>query len=1373
MRPALRFALLLLLLFAGMGTGYGQSAYVITHLDNTGGLSNNSIADIFQDSDRLLWISTADGLNVYNGNSFQLFKSYDFDSASGLPDNVILKVREDNKKQIWICTEKGVTSYNKESGDLQHYFFNTHRGKNSGTADYILTISPKGAVVAGLRLDSVLYEYSDAQKSFRPIKFDIPSVGMIAEIGFDDDGRLWTLSIGGGIHVFEKRGAVYYCVKLMGMPSGIHLFFMANHHVFFVDGARELCEIGDNLQPVVKAHLDRLINSIVYFQGHYIVSYVYKGMQEFDGDFKPVENLVKLYPELNSTELGQLLSTGDNILWLSTAERGLFKVVSNKNNFGTMANKPKGGMINTSVTTFAKVNNELWVGTRNDGLIIYKNLDSGTVSNAVINPVSSFYAPPFNYYYTIVKGYDGNYYIGSDAMGVTIYDPRLNKFTPWLSVKGVNFNKDFFRSFSILPCNDSSVYVGYLHGLIHLKVSRDNAGNFSLDYSNEYKNDPRFLNLGNNAIASLTQKGNWILAGYQYAGLVLVDKHTGRSISILKKDHDQSLSSNNITSLYIDSKNYLWIGTDYGLNRIRFDSLFTQEPRFRSFNVENGLPDNMIHGILEDNDHAIWVSTNKGLAKLNPDSFKIIQYRAQDGLQNDEFNDRAVYKDNTGKLYFGGIEGFNHFDPQKIYADNNLPNLLISDLSFGGQTSSGIRLMVIKPDHNNAPKDYDIKRNQNFFHLKIEAANGFANVKFQYKYILKGFDSQWHDVNGNSRIEYSNLPAGDYNFYVKWSNGQGEWTQEKKVFQVTIEPYFWFSSIAKIIYSVLVSAIAYTIYRVRKTRLEFKNKLFVENLIRVKEQKLYQEKVNFFTNITHELQTPLTLILGSIERFNHQSKEAEKKSRNWKFLRIANQEAFRLQYLVHQLLEFRKAESGHARVVLNYFNASNLIKNIAELFGAIKDQKLLNFELDVSENILIYSDKDKFEKIIFNLFSNAFKHSSTGENIKCVVEPLDENELKIIFSNSGFEPGDVDLSFLFEQFYTIDHNKNAKESSGIGLALTKQLTEILGGTINVSTDNQWIVFEVLLPLNKKSNELSEDKLLSDRPSYLVRSIAESMEVAENTVSKNNDEALIENLEAPGKKSVLVVEDDSNIRLLLKEVLQDEFVVYEAENGQNAIELLKKIVPNLILSDVLMSDMDGLSLCTKVKNNMATCHIPFLLLSARNSAEQKLEGFEAGADGYLTKPYNPASLIRKIKELIDYRENIQQVLNKDQYYQTINHNGLKAEDQVFLNQVIKFISENMADTDLDAGQLEKELSLSRMSLYRRLMALTNMTPAEFIRHLRLRQAATLLRTTSLTVSEIYYQTGFNNQSYFYREFKKAYHTSPKEFRENNQIDAVQS
>jgi DNA-binding response OmpR family regulator len=430
----------------------------------------------------------------------------------------------------------------------------------------------------------------------------------------------------------------------------------------------------------------------------------------------------------------------------------------------------------------------------------------------------------------------------------------------------------------------------------------------------------------------------------------------------------------------------------------------------------------------------------------------------------------------------------------------------------------------------------------------------------------------------------------------------------------------------------------------------------------------------------------------------------------------------------------------------------------------------LNLYGNISDNIHLYSDRDKIEKIVFNLLSNAFKYTENGNEIVFNVERYGQDSgIRMTIANSGYNHPLSDLSLLFEQFYTLNHNNSLKISSGIGLALTKQLTELLKGEINVKTGDNWITFTVLIPSETVGSQTSDVPVISsDKPSHLLRSLTNTKELFPDNPVLNNEYSLIENLETANKKSILLVEDESVLRYLLKDLLSEKYIVYEANSGKSAISLLKKIIPTLIISDVLMDDMDGLQLCSIIKNTIETCHIPFLLLSARVSAEQKIEGFETGADGYLTKPYNPAVLLKKVEEMIRYNEHVKMVLHKDPNLQMNQLAGLKSGDSEFLDGVIRLIGTQLDNPDLDAGFIENELSLSKMTLYRKTKELTNMTPSELIRHLRLKRSAALLTTTSLSVSEIYYQTGFNNQSYFYREFKKMYGFSPMDYRKQYEL-----
>lgn len=1366
--PIMKRAIIFLLLMACTYQMRAQQNYVITHLDNTTGLANNSVNGVYEDSDKLLWLNTYDGLDVYNGISFYAFNSNLSRSASNLLNSVITRVREDAYHHIWIGTEEGITKYDKQKGSMSHYFYNGDKDKpKKKSADYILTVGSGKTIICGLRLDTVLYSYDFARDTMVPIKFDQPAVGKIAKIELDDHDRLWTLSFGGILRLFEKQGAVYHQVH--SFNNSANIFELVNHRVFFAVTDTKLFEITKDFKVVERQDLQHFVSEMQYFQGHYFITWQYNGIQEYDGNFKPVDDLLRSCPDLKNVKINSLTETAGNTLWVSTDDKGVFKIRRQPNTFGLDEMKPGAPLSESNVQAIQQVGNELWLGTKYNGII--KERGPGTPQRRfeVINPVNSCFDKANNSYYTIKKGIDGNFYIGSDAYGITVYDPVSKAFIKWLQIAGAQLDADFFRAHTILPQKDSSVYVGYNGGLARLKVTRLADGKFKLAELQHISIDGHFLRSGNNLINSLLDLGGQVLIGYRFAGLCLLDKRSGKTVNLVSQSDKANL--NNIHSLFLDSRQRVWVGTSNGLYWIDKGGLTKPKPDFHQITTETGLPNNSVQAILEDNAGNIWVSTNHGLAKINSKDLQVIQYNVEDGLQNAEFSDNSAFKDNRGTLYFGGIAGFNHFNPADIAIDKNLSNLLITDLNIAGKTSDGVQLMVIKPHGDGQSRDFNLLRNENYFNLKVQPADGYTNIKFQYRYFLKGYDTQWRELSSAPDINYSDLPPGDYNFYIKWSNGQGEWSDARNIFHIEIRQYIWLTTVAKIIYGLIVLGLIYVYYRINKGRQDIKNKLTVENLIRVKEKKLYQEKMDFFTNITHELQTPLTLILGSIERFFYKNDAKNSAYKGGNFLQIANQEAFRLQYLIHQLLQFRKAESGHLTVHASAFNISALLEKIVELFEPIGEKKALHLAVGIAPDIQISSDKDKIEMIVFNLLSNAFKYTRAEGSIGFhVAADASAQALKITVANSGYDGPADQLHLLFEQFYTLDHPDDTRISSGIGLAFCKQLVELLGGSIGVKVENQWICFEVVLPLNTAVGVAAvhvESKSLV-QPSYLVEAAIGAQQVMENRVAVNNDLALIEDLSNSDKKTILIIEDEPSIRHLLREILQEGYIVYEAENGQAALGMLKKIIPNLILSDVLMDKMDGLKLCAIIKNTLETCHIPFVLLSALSSADQRVDGYEAGADAYIAKPFTAPELLGKIKQLIEYHERIQLYFKKDDQRLPENDAVLKADDKAFLSRVVDLINENIANSELDASYIETALAMTKMTFYRKIKAFTNMTPFELIKHLRLKYAASLLRSTSLTVSEVYYQTGFNNQSHFYREFKKVYLCSPKEYREQNQM-----
>ena len=860
----------------------------------------------------------------------------------------------------------------------------------------------------------------------------------------------------------------------------------------------------------------------------------------------------------------------------------------------------------------------------------------------------------------------------------------------------------------------------------------------------------------------------WI--GCRYGGLNLFDKKTKKFRTFKAFTYQGSLSNNDVFFIYKDSRSRVWIGTSYGLNWIESADISREEPVFQKLTTADGLPNNTIHTIEEDRTGNIWVSTNRGLAKVNQANLKIWYYQQSDGLQSNEFCDGAVWKDKLDNLFFGGTYGFNHFSPQDIRKTSWRPNLLLSGILMGGKTTEENGFVVLNPD-NNQPLDFSLNRKDNFFELDIKAISFLNAEKCEYAYYLEGYDNSWHTVGSEGKIIYSNISPGSYTLQIKWSNGDGIWTNEMPILKVDVKQYFWLTPFAFLVYFLMLLVLAGIIYRYRQNKLEIKHQLAVEHLLRTKEEEIHRDRIGFFTNIAHELQTPLTLILGSAERSLEKATGTANKKEPY-FLSLIHQQASRLTYLLRQLLEFRKGEDGFLKNQYSFLNASELLINLAEPFIPLSEQSGMKYEVNIPAGITGWIDKDKLEKIIFNLLSNAFKHSGKNEQI---IFSAEENklshELEITIANSGIQLSGIQPDQLFERFYTANQTGFGKEKfgTGIGLAFTQQLVALLNGQISASNENGWIIFKVFLPLPQNPDAADSRHTTNNRPSYLYQAITTYTEpVTTLSAIENNKLAVLENLQGDQREKILIVEDEPGIRYLLKDILKNEYIIYEAENGQMALELIDKIEPDLIVCDVLMPEMNGLELCNKIKNDTVTCQIPFILLSARGSEDHHMEGYEVGADAYIAKPFHTVHLKLRIRKLLQYRQKMHDLFKNDKASDLLAADEIESGDKIFLTKMTRIIEDNIDEPELSAAFIEKAFSVSKMQLFRKVKTLTGLTPGEFIKHTRLKQAAQFLVSSHLTVSEIFYRTGFNNQSYFFREFKKRYNCSPNEYRERQAV-----
>jgi signal transduction histidine kinase/ligand-binding sensor domain-containing protein/DNA-binding response OmpR family regulator len=1352
--------------------------FFVQHYDNRNGLSNSSINHIFKDANNILWIGTWDGLNMYDGTSFHVFNySRESDPVAigfkSIGSNVIQYITEDKKDNIWIATIGGISRFEKHSGKFYNYFYNHKQAGRISEQEYSLTVDTAGNIYCLSQTTGLSY-YDALADSFR-ISHLPPHTPKINKIAFDDANRLWLLNSNGQLNVLSGSRNQFTYWRTYAERTAILNFFLVNHQVFFNTADNQLFTI-DNSTAVQKKLLELKhgMQSLVFYKDHYLLARSAKGYDVYDNNFRPSSFLATESRQMNGIQVTAWALGSEDILWCGTDGNGIIKIYPKTKSFGTVTTLDNGMPYNRSVRSFCEENGNLWIGTKGSGILRIK--DFWQSSTHAVAPKEYFLAPAQldnNAVYALKNGYDDLIYIGTDGKGIGVYDLKNKKFNKWSRIKGYNDYPEFGSVYAILQDDDSSLWLGTSgYGLIHLKIDRDIKGNLTLAFLERFTFNNNNTGPANDIIYALA-KGSpdqlWI--GCRYGGLSLLNKKTKKFKTFKALTYQGSLSNNDILSIYIDSRNRVWVGTSYGLNWIENADASGREPVFQKLTTDNGLPNNTIHAIEEDRTGHIWVSTNKGLAKVNQADLKVWYYQQSDGLQSNEFCDGAVWKDKLDNLFFGGTYGFNYFLPQNIRKTSWRPNMLLSGIVIGGEMPKENGFIVLNPD-NNDPRDFSINRKNNYFELNSRAISFLNADKCEYAYYLEGYDKSWHTTGSAGKIGYTNISPGNYTLYLKWSNGDGIWTSEMALLNLEVKQYFWLTTYAFLVYALLAFILAYLIYTWRKNKLEIKHQLAVEHVMRAKEEEIHQNRLGFFTNIAHELQTPLTLIMGSAERFLDKSHVRSDNKEKPYFLSLIHQQASKLTYLVHQLMEFRKVEAGFFKNQYSHLNISELLHNLAEPFIPLGEQKMMLYEINIAPEITGWVDKDKLEKIIFNLLSNAFKHSGKNEQIIFAANGrAGNNELELSIANSGIHLSQDQLDRLFDKFYVANQNSfgTGTFGTGIGLAFTQQLVTLLNGKIGVSCEKGWLSFKVILPLNIAEIQADVNHTVNDKPSYLYQAITSPTELLHPlSAMESNKQAIIEELHASNRKKILIVEDEPGIRYLLKDILKDQYIIYEAEDGQRAMDLIARVIPDLVICDVLMPNMNGLELCNKMKNLPATCQVPFILLSARSTQDHHMEGYEVGADAYIAKPFHTPYLKLRVRKLLEYRQRLHDLFKDDKATDMLAAADVTDTDKTFLARLVRIIEERLAEPELNAAFLEKEFSLSKMQLYRKLKSMTGMTPGEFIKHIRLKQAAQLLVSTHFTVQEIFYQTGFNNQSYFFREFKKRYNCAPNEYREQQTL-----
>ncbi len=1339
----------------------GLQKYVLDELDNTAGLSNSSVNCIFQDSQNLIWIGTWDGLNRYDGSSFKIFRPQPNNSNS-LSNQVVLEVAEDSHGQIWVLTMHGINRYDKTTDTFHQYFYSVDSAPPLSESHFKLALNNEKDVFCAVK-DWGIGWFDGSE--FKPLKAGSLKNKTIRKFDFAKNGKLVALTEDNDLYVLDIRKSANGAMEAISSKK-----VLGNIKTFEILPNQNICMVATDgsaytLTQDLAARHD-IANTVETVIGHTAGEIILIGSKGYLVTDLTGNSVQRPWSEaLSKYKVTSIIKGSEDILWMGTDGDGIVKASPQERLFKTISKTQLPEMDGAIVRSFLKDDdNTFWVGTKGKGLF---HITSG-LYNDVTAPMQYIVfnegnSPLDNAVYALYKGKDNLIFIGTDDAGLSVYDGNAKRAIGWKEIEGCSAC-DYFKSvYAIHQDEDKNIWLGTNgYGMIKLNIERHGPKLKVTGYKKYSAKSGSSDALGSNIIFSILPKNNkelWV--GTRLGGLNLFDTATEKFRTFKNKAGDAgSLSNNDILSLNLDNTGKLWIGTSYGLSTLQnFDG---NTAEFKNYSVNDGLPNNTIHGILPDKNNNLWLSTNFGLSAFNAERKKFTNYVKGDGLQNNEFADGAFYSDTkTGYIFMGGIKGFNYFLPQTIKESSVLPDLFIDRISGHNQPVPFYQGLLVSPDSDNAPA-LTLKHNQNFLDIHLAALTFTNNEKCRYAYQLKGFDKNWNPIDNRKIISFTNVPPGNYSLYMKWSNSDGVWTNPVHTADIKINPVWWQSNPALVLYTVLGLGFLWFVrsYYLKKQSLQ-QNILF-----RQREEELHENRLTFFTNIAHEFLTPLTLIAGPVQKL-FEAENLDDRSR--KFIKMIQRNASRLSFLTQQLLEFRKAEHDHLEVRVRQFDLVGILEQIAELFDDWALDKNIDYKLELPNRIEGWFDKEKIEKILFNLLSNAFKYTPNDGKISLAFD-IDHKAgtLKIVVTNNGKGIPKEKLELLFDRFFLSDPNQVSDTEmfrTGIGLAYVKRLVTVLRGEILVSSiPDKETTFTILIPCEKEAfteKEIDNSSVSGLISRHLKDILEEPAPVQESVPGKIS---ALEKAEDRRKK-LLIVEDEREIHTYLKDLLGEKYSLAFALNGAEALQMAEKALPDLIISDVMMPVMDGVEFCRIIKTDVRTCHIPFIMLTAKSSVEHRIEGLESGANSYIPKPFYPDHLMVRIQKLLEEKELILKHFAQDNLVESLPEMNISNDEKAFIKAVIDIIRKNIDSDDLDSAFIEKTMGISNSQLYRKTKEFFNLSPGDLVRTVRLKYAAELLRKNVLTVSEVCYKSGFNNRSYFYREFKKVYDTTPKNYQLN--------
>ena len=1306
-------------------------------------LSNNQVNCLLEGSDNCIWIGTANGLNRFRRETGKFERFMNFPDSTGAAGNYIRAMCEVPGNKIWVSTTTGISVYDLKTSIHRNFLINPVKSHPSNTvvsifseADNPTLFGTRGGLFVlkdGLFQRIIL----DRQIELQNDRFEI------RDIRRDPEGTYWVATEGFGLYLFKLD------------PGGLNPVSLKRYYT-------GNCKIASDfirkifLSPDETAWIGTLDG----------VSLFNKKDSVFTNAFFDPDN-----PQgINDNSIRDILRDRTGGYWIGTYAGGVNYYHPQNSLFPHYKKNPgdNNSLSDNAISDFKDDNKgNLWIATERGGLN-YWDIKNNRFFHYKHSGVNSI---PDDNVKELEFDRKGNLWIGT-YNGLSVLNPQTGQFSNYLRSTGSGNSINHNQVHALYSDRDDQLWIGTNGGGLQM-LSPDRHIFTSFPWQ------------GRENVNVITEdKSGKLWIGSQN-GLFCMERETRKEVDLTNLLKEVKNPVIYIQCLLADSTGNIWVGTQgYGLYLISKNRMYW-------FNMLKGLPDNTVNAILEENRKSFWMTTNQGISNLtlsNDSSGEPIlmvkKFTSGHGIQGKQFYPRSGLKSGQGQLFFGGINGFNAFYPADIKDTVFFPEILFTGVNTRSRSSENLQGESLLEEPFKSITGLRLKYNQRDISISFIGINYINPEGTFYRYKMQGLDGNWNDLGNKREINFAYLPVGTYQLQIKASTDPDSWGDAFKAISITVLPPWYLTVYASIFYVAFVGFLLLVFFRYSQKWARLKNDLAMEHFQREKEEELHQMKLKFFTDVSHELRTPLTLITAPLEQITNQP-DLSNRLRNQ--LLSIQRNSQRMIHLINKVLDLRKLETGHGKLQVSDDNIVEFLKETCLAFQ--ESARVKNIKLEFSspfDEQLVWYDREKLEIILFNLLSNAIKFTGhegkvnlsfnlirqggqTGLNSRIINAEL-VSVISVEDNGEGIAENKLDT--IFKRFYKAGtHAGNNAFGSGVGLELTKRLVELHKGTIKAesrtanSLDSGFTRFTVYLPASRA--DYSEDEMdnrskeLVDTSRYLLRSIEDSGEVPDNSLNHSSV-----GLNPGTEGRLLIIEDSEDLRKFLSQLFEKHFIVDEAENGKAGWNLAVKKIPDLIISDVMMPEMNGIDLCRKIKTDIRTSHIPVILLTARTAITYKYEGLETGADDYITKPFTTEYLIIRVNNLIRQRE-----LMRNHFVNEMICNPAKVTvtsiDEKLLKKAVDYITENISVKTISVEKLSAEIGLSRVHFYRKIKALTNLTALEFIRSIRLKRAASLLEQKKLSVKEVADMAGFQDPEYFSKLFKTNFGVLPSDYTGNSE------